>query len=73
MSFELPAGLHLTHRDRGVNAMPKHKIGTQEEWSAAREELLGREQELGDLDEELAKQRQELPWVPVEKEYTFDS
>jgi hypothetical protein len=52
--------------------MPKHKVGTQEEWSAAREELLGREQELGDLDEELAKQRQELPWVPVEKEYIFD-
>jgi predicted dithiol-disulfide oxidoreductase (DUF899 family) len=53
--------------------MPKHKIGTQEEWSAARQELLEREQELGNLDEELAKQRQELPWVPVEEEYTFDT
>src|SRR6266545_1557323 len=53
--------------------MPKRKVGTQEEWSAARKELLEREQELGNLDEELAKQRKELPWVPVEKEYTFDT
>jgi predicted dithiol-disulfide oxidoreductase (DUF899 family) len=30
-------------------------------------------QELGSLDEELAKQRAELPWVPVEKEYVFDT
>src|SRR5205823_662264 len=57
----------------GGDAMPKHKIGTQEEWSAARKELLEREQEIGNLDEELAKQRAELPWVPVEKEYTFDT
>jgi predicted dithiol-disulfide oxidoreductase (DUF899 family) len=53
--------------------MPEHKVGTREEWSAARKELLEREQELGNRDEELAKQRQELPWVPVEKEYTFDT
>ena len=51
--------------------MPEHEVGTRQEWSAAREQLLEREQELGKLDEELAKQRQELPWVPVEKEYTF--
>jgi predicted dithiol-disulfide oxidoreductase (DUF899 family) len=48
--------------------MPKHEVGTREEWSAACKELLEREQELGNLDEELAKQRKELPWVPVEKE-----
>jgi len=53
--------------------MAKHTVGTREEWSAARKELLEREQELGNLDEGLAKQRQELPWVPVEKEYTFDT
>jgi predicted dithiol-disulfide oxidoreductase (DUF899 family) len=53
--------------------MTKHTVGTHGEWSAARTELLEREQELGKLDEELAKQRQELPWVPVEKEYTFDT
>ena len=53
--------------------MPKHKAGTREEWSTARKQLLDREQELGNRDEELAKQRQELPWVPVEKEYAFDT
>jgi predicted dithiol-disulfide oxidoreductase (DUF899 family) len=53
--------------------MPKHSVGTQAEWSAARQQLLEREQELGNLDEDVAKQRQELPWVPVEKEYTFDT
>jgi predicted dithiol-disulfide oxidoreductase (DUF899 family) len=53
--------------------MTRHKVGTQEEYEAARAELLKREQELGNLDEEIAKQRAELPWVPVEKEYTFDT
>ena len=53
--------------------MPSHTVGTREEWAAARKELLEREQELGSLDEELAKQRQELPWVTVEKEYIFDT
>ena len=50
-----------------------HTVGTQEEWEAARTELLKREQELGNLDEEIAKQRSELPWVKVEEEYTFDT
>jgi predicted dithiol-disulfide oxidoreductase (DUF899 family) len=53
--------------------MTKHKVGTAAEWSAARAALHEREQELGKLDEELAQQRRELPWVPVEKEYTFDT
>jgi predicted dithiol-disulfide oxidoreductase (DUF899 family) len=53
--------------------MPSHRVGTREEWATARHELLEREKELGSLDEELAKQRQELPWVRVEKEYTFDT
>src|SRR5213080_4196702 len=53
--------------------MTKHKVGTQEEWAAAGKEPHGREQELGKLDEELSKQRQELPWVTVEKEYIFDT
>src|SRR4249920_1346314 len=53
--------------------MPKHAVGTREEWLATRKRLLEREQELGSLDEEISKERQELPWVPVEKEYTFDT
>jgi len=51
--------------------MPTHRVGTQEEWRAAREELLGREKELTRMNDELAELRRELPWVPVEKEYEF--
>jgi predicted dithiol-disulfide oxidoreductase (DUF899 family) len=50
-----------------------HPVATREEWKAAVQAVHEREQELGKLDEEIAKQRQELPWVRVEKEYTFDS
>jgi predicted dithiol-disulfide oxidoreductase (DUF899 family) len=51
--------------------MTEHKVGTREEWEAARKELLERENEHAQRSEELARLRRELPWVPVEKEYTF--
>jgi len=50
-----------------------HKIGTREEWLAARDELLAREKAHTRLGDELARQRRELPWVRVEKEYRFDT
>jgi len=53
--------------------MPDHSVGTREEWLARREELLAREKEHTRLGDELARQRLELPWVPVEKEYRFDA
>src|SRR6266542_6161924 len=53
--------------------MAKHEVGTREDWQAASKALHEREQELGNADEELEKQRQKLPWVPVEKQYTFDT
>jgi predicted dithiol-disulfide oxidoreductase (DUF899 family) len=53
--------------------MTSHKIGTREEWAAAREELLAREKEHTRLGDELARQRRELPWLPVGKEYRFDT
>src|SRR5437879_424525 len=53
--------------------MPEHKIGTREEWQAARAELATLEAEHAERNEELQKKRQELPWVPVEKEYEFDT
>src|SRR5436189_5123987 len=53
--------------------MTKHRIGTREEWTAAREALLVREKEHTRLADELARQRRELPWVPLEKEYRFDT
>jgi predicted dithiol-disulfide oxidoreductase (DUF899 family) len=53
--------------------MTEHLIGTQEEWQAARDELLTREKEHTRLGDELARRRRELPWVRVEKEYLFDA
>jgi predicted dithiol-disulfide oxidoreductase (DUF899 family) len=52
--------------------MTNHKIGTHEEWLAARE-LLAREKEHTRIGDEIAQQRRELPWVRVEKEYRFDT
>jgi predicted dithiol-disulfide oxidoreductase (DUF899 family) len=51
--------------------MTKHKTGTREEWLEARLKLLEAEKELMRRGDELAKQRQELPWVKIEKEYRF--
>jgi predicted dithiol-disulfide oxidoreductase (DUF899 family) len=53
--------------------MTNKNVGTQEEWQAAREELLAREKELTRMNDELTRLRRELPWVPVEKEYSFDT
>ena len=53
--------------------MPEHRIGTQEEWQAARDELLKEEKELARRSDELARKRRELPWVPVEKDYRFET
>jgi len=50
-----------------------NKVGTREEWRALRIALLEREKELTRLSDELARERQELPWVPVEKEYSFET
>jgi len=53
--------------------MTSHKIGTREQWAAAREELLAREKEHTRLGDELARQRRELPWVRVDTDYRFDT
>jgi predicted dithiol-disulfide oxidoreductase (DUF899 family) len=47
------------------------KVGTEQEWRAARKELLAAERELEEHAERVEAQRRELPWVPVEKEYRF--
>ena len=49
--------------------MTQHKVGTQEQWQAARDELLAEEKELTRRNDELARKRRELPWVQAEKEY----
>jgi predicted dithiol-disulfide oxidoreductase (DUF899 family) len=53
--------------------MPEHRTGTREDWLSARLELLEAEKEHTRRGDELARRRQELPWVRVDKEYTFDT
>src|SRR5262249_42388673 len=51
--------------------MTKHRTGTREQWLAARIALLAEEKELTRRSDELARQRQELPWGRLNKEYAF--
>ena len=53
--------------------MTEHRIATQPEWQAERDALLTEEKELTRRSDELARRRRDLPWVHVEKEYTFDT
>jgi predicted dithiol-disulfide oxidoreductase (DUF899 family) len=53
--------------------MTKHRIGTREEWLAARLELLAAEKELTRRGDELARRRRELPWVRIDKKYRFET
>jgi predicted dithiol-disulfide oxidoreductase (DUF899 family) len=50
----------------------EHRVVSEAEWLVARKELLAREKEFTRLRGELNRQRRELPWVKVEKEYSFD-
>src|ERR671930_747491 len=56
-----------------LKTMTDHKIGTREEWLAARLELLKAEKALTRRSDELAQWRQKLPWVRIDKEYRFDT
>ena len=60
-----------------MNAMDttttSHRIGTRDEWLAARDALLVREKAHTRAGDELARERRELPWVRVEKDYRFDT
>jgi predicted dithiol-disulfide oxidoreductase (DUF899 family) len=53
--------------------MTRHMTGTREEWLAARLALLKEEKELTRRSDELARRRQELPWVRIDKEYRFET
>jgi predicted dithiol-disulfide oxidoreductase (DUF899 family) len=53
--------------------MPDHKVASRADWQAVRDELLQREKEHTRMADELARQRRELPWVVIEKEYGFDT
>ena len=53
--------------------MTKHPTGTRQEWLDARIALLAAEKDLTHRSDELVRQRQELPWVRLDKEYAFDT
>jgi predicted dithiol-disulfide oxidoreductase (DUF899 family) len=53
--------------------MAKHKTGTRDEWLTARKKLLADEKELTRRSDEVAKKRQELPWVKIDEEYKFET
>src|SRR3954452_14493422 len=53
--------------------MIDHKTGTREQWLGAPLELLEAEKALTRRSDELARKRQELPWVRIEKEYRFET
>ena len=56
-----------------MTSLKDHKIGTREEWLAARLELLKAEKALTRRSDELAQLRQNLPWVRIDKEYRFET
>jgi len=53
--------------------MTTHETATRAEWLAARRELLLAEKALTQQSDELARQRQSLPWVRIDKTYRFDT
>jgi predicted dithiol-disulfide oxidoreductase (DUF899 family) len=59
--------------DHKTGTMTAHKTGTREEWLAARLKLLEQEKALTRRSDELARLRQELPWVRIDKEYRFET
>jgi len=52
--------------------LDNHQIVSQAKWLEARKELLAKEKEFTRLRDQLGRQRRELPWVKIEKEYCFD-
>src|ERR1700761_4874899 len=51
----------------------QHQVVSRDQWLAARLELLEAEKDLTRRSDELARRRQELPWVPIDKEYRFET
>jgi predicted dithiol-disulfide oxidoreductase (DUF899 family) len=63
-------GEHM--RNDGSNGIKNHPVVSREEWLAARMAFLAKEKEFTRLRDELSRQRRELPWVKVDKQYVFD-
>ncbi len=59
--------------DKSTNQKSTPKVVTQAEWLAARKQLLAKEREFTHLRDDLSRQRRELPWVKIVKQYNFES
>src|SRR5262249_28786517 len=68
-----PLGYVQAHPTEGDATMTTHATGTRDEWLAARRELLEAEKEHTRKADELARRRQALPWVRIDKDYRFDT
>jgi predicted dithiol-disulfide oxidoreductase (DUF899 family) len=60
-------------KEKEIKKMTAHKTGTREQWLQARLGLLKAEKELTRRSDEVTRQRQELPWVPINKGYRFET
>ncbi len=56
-----------------MNTALHHPVASRDDWLEQRRALLAREKELTRLGDELARERRALPWVRVDKTYTFDT
>jgi predicted dithiol-disulfide oxidoreductase (DUF899 family) len=56
-----------------MSTVENHKIVSRDQWLAARIELFAKEKEITRARDAVSAQRQQLPWVKVEKEYVFDT
>src|SRR5947209_17838788 len=66
-----PGRSNHSRTPRTEDFMTEHRVGTREEWQAARDELAKLEAEHAELTQKVTEKRRQLPWVPVEKEYEF--
>ena len=62
----------MTHSEHDITKTA-HETGTREQWLTARLALLQEERELTRRSDELARRRQQLPWVRIDKDYTFET
>src|SRR5262245_29726758 len=68
-----PCGPRETREFTQETTMTKHRIVSEEQWVQARRVHLVNEKQLTRQRDELARERRELPWVRVEKDYVFDA
>ena len=59
-------------REKGQLAMNTPPIVSQQEWEAARQQLLVKEKVLTSARHAMAAQRRRMPWIAVDKNYEFD-